>query len=69
MSAILDAPADAEWWRLGDGALWAAGEGLLSKQHLVVIDKTLAEAPEADRDEVEAALLEKAAEFDGASCG
>jgi len=43
----------------------AAREGLLSKQHLTVIDRTLAEAPEPDRDEVEATLLEKAAEFDG----
>ena len=43
----------------------AAREGLLSKQHLIVIDRTLAEAPEPDRDEVEATLLEKAAEFDG----
>jgi len=135
MSAILDVPAYAEWWRLSEGALWAAGgeieerrradyvrqvevvaelwnrtgrlkddrsvmvadlmawwkvtrseakdllrhaelfrrgaiheaarEGLLSKQHLTVIDKTLDEAPEPDRDEVEATLLEKAAEFDG----
>src|SRR5882757_6028147 len=135
MSAILDLSADAEWWRLGDGALWAAGEeieqrrradyvsqvevvaelwgrtsrskydhssivedlmdrwkvtrgeakdllrhaelfgreaiheaareGVLSKQHLVVINKTLAEAPEGDRDQVEAELLDKAAEFDG----
>ena len=134
MSAILDVPADAEWWRLSEGALWTAGEsieqrrradyvrqvevvaelwgrtsrskddhsvmvadlmawwkvthseardllqhaelfrreaiheaareGLLSKQHLTVIDKTLAEAPEPDRDEVEATLLEKATEFD-----
>ncbi|WP_211770606.1 HNH endonuclease signature motif containing protein [Kutzneria sp. CA-103260] len=45
----------------------AAGDGLLSKQHLVVIDKTLAEAPEERRDEVEAALLENAQEFDGAT--
>ena len=135
MSAILDLSADAEWWRLGDEALWAAGEeiegrrradyvsqvevvaelwgrtsrskydhssivedlmdrwkvtrgeakdllrhaelfgreaiheaareGVLSKQHLVVINKTLAEAPEGDRDQVEAELLDKAAEFDG----
>jgi len=35
----------------------AAREGLLSKQHLIVIDRTLAEAPEPDRDEVEATLL------------
>jgi len=135
MSAILDVPADAEWWRLDEEALWSVGEeieerrradyvrqvqvvaelwgrtsrlkddqsvmvadlmnrwkvtrseardllrhaelfgreavheaaraGVLSKQHLAVIDKTLAEAPEEDRDAVEAALLEKAAEFDG----
>ena len=45
----------------------AAHEGILSRQHLVVLDKTLGEAPEADRDKVEAALLEKAAEFDGAA--
>ncbi|QUQ63375.1 HNH endonuclease signature motif containing protein [Kutzneria sp. CA-103260] len=44
-----------------------AREGLLSKQHLVVIDKTLEEAPEDQRDEVEAALLEEAQEFDGAT--
>jgi len=45
----------------------AATAGVLSKQHLVVIDKTLKEAPEADRDKVEATLVEKAAEFDGAT--
>jgi hypothetical protein len=43
----------------------AANNGLLSQRHLVVIDKTLAEAPEERRDEVEAALLENAQEFDG----
>ncbi|QUQ68639.1 HNH endonuclease signature motif containing protein [Kutzneria sp. CA-103260] len=137
MTAILDVPADAEWWRLDEGALWEAGEqiearrradyvrlvdvvaelwgrsarskddlsaivaglmakwrvtrseakdlvrhaelfqragirraaheGVLSKQHLTVIDKTLAEAPEGDRDRVEAELVEKAAGFDGAT--
>src|SRR5882757_1272443 len=25
MTAILDVPVDAEWWRLNEGALWAAG--------------------------------------------
>jgi len=135
MSVVLDQCADAEWWRLDEGALWSVGgeieerrradyvrqvevvaelwgrtsrlkddqsvmvadlmnrwkvtrseardllrhaelfgreaiheaarEGLLSKQHLTVIDKTLAEAPEPDRDKVEATLLEKAVEFDG----
>jgi len=135
MSVVLDQCADAEWWRLDEGALWSVGEeieerrradyvrqvevvwelwnrtsrskddqsvmiadlmawwkvtrseakdllrhaelfgreavheaareGLLSEQHLTVIDKTLAEAPEPDRDKVEATLLEKAAEFDG----
>ncbi|QUQ62506.1 HNH endonuclease signature motif containing protein [Kutzneria sp. CA-103260] len=137
MTVVLDQSADAGWWRLDEGALWAAGEsaevcrradyvrqvevvaelwsrtahtkddqaamvtdlmaqwkvtraeardllrhtelfeheavheaageGLLSKQHLAVIDMTLTEAPEGQRDEVEAALLEKAAEFDGAT--
>ena len=137
MSVVLDQCADAEWWRLDEGALWAAAErieerrradyvrqveavaelwgrtsrlkddqsvmvadlmdrlkvtrseardllrhaelfrreaihdaaraGVLSKQHLSVIDKTLKEAPEADRDKVEATLLEKAAEFDGST--
>jgi len=38
----------------------AAREGLLSKQHLTVMDKTLAEAPEPDRDE---AQLGRAAEL------
>jgi hypothetical protein len=45
----------------------AARAGMLSKEHLKVIDKTLAEVPEADRDKVEATLLEDAAKFDGAS--
>lgn len=45
----------------------AALEGVLSRQHLVVLDKTLTEAAEADREKVEAALLENAVEFDGAS--
>jgi uncharacterized protein DUF222/HNH endonuclease len=43
----------------------AARDGVLSQEHLTVIDKTLAEAPEPDRDRVEAALLENAREFDG----
>ena len=50
-----------------EGIRRAAREGLLSKQHLVVLDKTIAEAPEEDRDKVEAALLEQAGEFDGAA--
>ena len=50
-----------------EGIRRAAQEGLLSKQHLVVLDKTIAEAPEQDRDKVEAALLEQASEFDGAA--
>ena len=50
-----------------EGIRRAARDGVLSRQHLVVLDKTLGEAPEADRDKVEAALLEKAAEFDGAA--
>jgi hypothetical protein len=45
----------------------AAREGTLSKQHLVVLDRTLADVPETDRDKVEAALVEKAREFDGAA--
>ena len=48
-----------------EGIHQAARDGILSKQHLVVLDKTLAEAPEADRDRVQAALLDKAPEFDG----
>jgi hypothetical protein len=43
----------------------AAREGVLTRQHLNVIDKTLAEAPEADRDRVEAALLDDAPNFEG----
>jgi hypothetical protein len=38
---------------------------LLSRRHLVVIDKTLAETPQEQQDEVEATLLENAREFDG----
>ena len=45
----------------------AARDGVLSKQHLTVLDRTLVEASEADRDKVRAALLEQAAEFDGAA--
>ncbi|QUQ66950.1 HNH endonuclease signature motif containing protein [Kutzneria sp. CA-103260] len=45
----------------------AARAGMLSKQHLIVLDKTLAEAPEPDRDKVEAELLDKARVFDGAA--
>ncbi|QUQ63117.1 HNH endonuclease signature motif containing protein [Kutzneria sp. CA-103260] len=45
----------------------AARAGVLSKQHLTVLDKTLAEAPEPDRDKVEAELLDKARLFDGAA--
>ncbi|QUQ62479.1 HNH endonuclease signature motif containing protein [Kutzneria sp. CA-103260] len=45
----------------------AARAGVLSKQHLIVLDKTLAEAPEPDRDKVEAELLDKARVFDGAA--
>ncbi|WP_273940036.1 DUF222 domain-containing protein [Kutzneria chonburiensis] len=44
----------------------AAGAGVLSRLHLNVIGKTLDEAPEVDRDKVEAVLLENAVEFDGA---
>ncbi|MFI9380768.1 DUF222 domain-containing protein [Kutzneria sp. NPDC052558] len=36
----------------------------LSRQHLVVMDKTLAEAPEPDREKVEAALVRYAATLD-----
>jgi 5-methylcytosine-specific restriction endonuclease McrA len=43
----------------------AAREGVLSRQHLNVIDKTLAEAPEGEREQVEAFLLDKAKAFDG----
>jgi hypothetical protein len=42
----------------------AGRAGVLSRQHLNVIGKTLSQAPELDRDEVEAALLDNAAEFD-----
>ncbi|QUQ63308.1 HNH endonuclease signature motif containing protein [Kutzneria sp. CA-103260] len=45
----------------------AARAGVLSKQHLTVLDKTLTEAPEPDRDKVEAELLDKARVFDGAA--
>lgn len=45
----------------------AARDGRLSRDHLVVLDRTLAEAAAGDRDRVEAALLEKAAEFDGSA--
>ncbi|QUQ65992.1 HNH endonuclease signature motif containing protein [Kutzneria sp. CA-103260] len=45
----------------------AARAGVLSKQHLTVLDKTLADAPEPDRDKVEAELLDKARVFDGAA--
>ncbi|MFI9385027.1 DUF222 domain-containing protein [Kutzneria sp. NPDC052558] len=41
-----------------------AAEALLSRQHLVVMDKTLAEAPEPDREKVEAALVRYAATLD-----
>jgi hypothetical protein len=44
----------------------AASDGLLSARHLNVIDKTLAETPEPDRDEVTATLLDNAAAFDAA---
>jgi hypothetical protein len=44
----------------------ATRAGVLSQLHLNVIDKTLKEAPEADREQVAAALLENAAVFDGA---
>ena len=70
------------WWRLTRGEARelvrhaelfaseairdAARAGVLSIRHLNVIDKTLSEAPEADREQVEAALLENATEFDGA---
>ena len=48
-----------------DGVREAARAGVLSKQHLNVIDKALAEAPEEERDKVEAHLLDNAHEFDG----
>ena len=43
----------------------AAREGRLSKQHLIVLDKTISEAPEAIRDQVETELLDLADRFDG----
>jgi hypothetical protein len=43
----------------------AAREGVLSRHHLKVIGKTLTQAPEPDRDKVEAALLDNAVMFDG----
>jgi hypothetical protein len=49
-----------------EGIREAAHKGMLSKRHLVVLDKTLTETPAADRDRVETVLVEKAAEFDGA---
>ena len=55
----------AELFR-SNGVRQAARAGVLSPLHLNVIDKTLAEAPEGDREQVEAALLENAVEFDGA---
>jgi hypothetical protein len=48
-----------------EGIREAARAGLLSKQHLLVLDKTISEAPEADRDAVEADLLGYAETFDG----
>ncbi|MFI9388161.1 hypothetical protein [Kutzneria sp. NPDC052558] len=41
-----------------------AVEETLSKQHLNIIDTTLSAAPEADRDDVEAALVDNAPQFD-----
>ncbi|MFI9384953.1 DUF222 domain-containing protein [Kutzneria sp. NPDC052558] len=41
-----------------------AQEEQLSRQHLVIMDKTLAEAPEPDRDRVEAALVEHVTTLD-----
>jgi hypothetical protein len=43
----------------------AAEAGVLNRQHLNVIDKTLTEAPESDREQVEAVLLDNAAKFEG----
>jgi hypothetical protein len=43
----------------------AARKGVLSRQHLNIIDKTLAEVPDADREKVEAALLDDAPNFEG----
>ena len=43
----------------------AAEVGVLTRQHLNVIDKTLAEAPIGDRDRVEAQLLADAPQFEG----
>jgi hypothetical protein len=48
-----------------EGIREAARAGLLSKQHLLVLDKTIAEAPEAERDAVEADLLGYAEKFEG----
>jgi hypothetical protein len=45
----------------------AARAGVLSRQHLLLIDKTLHETPAVDREKVEAALVENAAKFDGAA--
>jgi 5-methylcytosine-specific restriction endonuclease McrA len=42
----------------------AAREGVLSKEHLKVLDATIAQAPEAERDKVAAFLVGQAAEFD-----
>jgi hypothetical protein len=43
----------------------AAEAGLLTRHHLNVIDRTLAEAPAADREKVETALLADAPKFEG----
>jgi Domain of unknown function (DUF222)/HNH endonuclease len=43
----------------------AAEAGVLTRHHLNVIDKTLAETPAADREKVETALLHDAPKFEG----
>ena len=45
----------------------AAEAGVLSRQHLDVLDKTITEAPEPDRDKVAALLLAEASKLDGAA--
>jgi hypothetical protein len=46
------------------GIRQAALEGVLTRLHLNIIDKTLTEAPQAERERVEAELLDKAPKFE-----
>jgi hypothetical protein len=62
MSANPDRPPERWQWQL---VREAAEAGLLTRHHLNVIDRTLAEAPAADREKVETALLADAPKFEG----